>query len=259
MILGDFHIHSTYSDGQLSISELVDLYGERGFGAIAITDHLCEKESFLGRAARYLEKSIMHERFNEYLECIRVEARRAWDEYGMVVIPGVEITKNSFVYKNSAHIVALGIHEFIDADQDVKSVCNQIHDQGGIAIAAHPVSTKKLEPQTFYLWNNREELRDYFDAWEVASGPYLFPEVLQSDLPKVANSDLHRPIQMRSWKTIVDAEPKVESILYAIRDQKLEFYFYEDEQVAPSSSYRVCLDPYKKFNLHLKYAVLLER
>ncbi|NJM10303.1 MAG: PHP domain-containing protein, partial [Bdellovibrionaceae bacterium] len=39
MFLADLHVHSNFSDGHLSISELVDFYGQRGFGAIAVTDH----------------------------------------------------------------------------------------------------------------------------------------------------------------------------------------------------------------------------
>ncbi len=46
MILGDFHIHSNFSDGRFSIPEIVDLFGGRGFGAIAITDHLCEERLY---------------------------------------------------------------------------------------------------------------------------------------------------------------------------------------------------------------------
>ena len=94
-MLADFHVHSTFSDGKLSIPEVVDLFGSRGFGAIAITDHLCEERTLIGKAA-------------------------------------------------------------------------------------HPVSTRKPEKQTYYLWDRRKELAGEFDAWEVASGPYLFSEVLQS-------------------------------------------------------------------------------
>lgn len=31
----DLHIHSNFGDGKPSISEIVDLYGQNGFGAIA--------------------------------------------------------------------------------------------------------------------------------------------------------------------------------------------------------------------------------
>ena len=42
MLLCDFHIHSNYSDGKLSVPEIVDFYGERGFDCICITDHLAD-------------------------------------------------------------------------------------------------------------------------------------------------------------------------------------------------------------------------
>ncbi len=64
MFLCDFHIHSKKSDGKLSVAELVDFYGERGFGAIAITDHLCEVSTFLGQSARYLQKTILEKQFS---------------------------------------------------------------------------------------------------------------------------------------------------------------------------------------------------
>jgi len=68
----------------------------------------------------------------------------------------------------------------------------KIRGQGGIAVAAHPVSTRKLEFQTYHLWNRRDELAQEFDAWEVASGPHLFDEVKESRLPVLATSDLHQ-------------------------------------------------------------------
>jgi len=38
-LLSDFHVHTKWSDGRLSIREVVDLYGSTGkFDVIAITD-----------------------------------------------------------------------------------------------------------------------------------------------------------------------------------------------------------------------------
>src|SRR5690349_3064757 len=97
MILADLHIHSTFSDGKLTIPELVDFYGRRGFGAIAITDHLCETQTVIGKAARYLGRTLTPATFPFYRELLKSEAARAWDRYRMVVIPGVELTKNSIL------------------------------------------------------------------------------------------------------------------------------------------------------------------
>lgn len=233
MFLADFHLHTNMSDGKIPMTELVDLFGRRGFGAIAITDHLCEQVSFLGRASRYLNLSLSNERFPRYMEMIAEQAERAWREYRMVVLPGFEITKNSLSNHRSAHVLAVGIDSFVNPNQDIPELCRDIRAKGGLAIAAHPVSTRKLEKQTYHLWDRREELRDSFDAWEVASGPYLFDEVLHSGLPMIANSDMHLPRHMTSWKTLLDCERHPEAILDAIRQQELRFHFYRDAIMMP--------------------------
>ncbi|MBL7714553.1 MAG: hypothetical protein JNL01_03735 [Bdellovibrionales bacterium] len=227
MFLADFHMHSTYSDGRLSIAELVDLYGKAGFGAIAITDHLCEKETLIGRAAKWIGNTLTEASFPFYLKTIEAEAARAWDQYRMIVIPGFELTKNTINNDRSAHILGLGVSEFLSADADAYDLAQAIRDQGALSVAAHPVSTRKMEKQTHHLWNRRWELASVMDAWEVASGPHLFEEVFESGLAMLANSDLHAPKQMRSWKTVLECEKHPEAILQAIRDQKLSFKFYD--------------------------------
>lgn len=233
MFLADFHMHTNLSDGKLSLQELVDLYGKRGFGAIAVTDHLCEKLSLLGKASRYLGMSLREDNFAAYIEQIREEAERAWGQYRMLVIPGFEITKNSLNNHRSAHMLALGVTEFIDPNLDIPDLCKSIRAKGGLAIAAHPVSTRKWEKQTYHLWDRRHELAQEFDAWEVASGPEIFPEVLHSGLPIIANSDLHLPKQMSSWKTLLHCEREQDAIFHAIRTQDLQFHFYQDAALAP--------------------------
>lgn len=228
MFLADLHMHSTFSDGKLAIPELVDFYGSRGFGAIAITDHLCEGKSLLGKAANYLRRTLTEATFPIYREILRSEAERARERYGMVVIPGFELTRNSMSNHRSAHILALGADRFVDADRDPLELARAVRSAGALAIAAHPVSTRRLEKQTYHLWDRREELAGEFDAWEVASGPHLFHEVLETRLPKLATSDLHAPWQITSWKTVFECERHPEAILDAIRGQRVTFRFYQD-------------------------------
>jgi predicted metal-dependent phosphoesterase TrpH len=229
MFLGDFHLHSTFSDGKLTIPELVDLFGNRGFGVIAITDHICEEQSVIGKAASILNQTLTRASFPLYREILRSEAERAWDQYRMIVLPGFELSKNSVSNHRSAHILGIGVEEYFPADEDAAILAKRIRGAGGVSVAAHPVSTRKREKQTYHLWDRRNELRDLFDAWEVASGPYLFDEVLESDLPKIASSDLHRPSQMTSWKTVLDCEKHPDAILDAIRKRDLRFQFYREE------------------------------
>jgi hypothetical protein len=227
--LADLHMHSTFSDGKHSIPELVDLHGRRGFGAIAITDHLCEDRSIIGKAASYLRQTLTPATFPLYMEILKSEAERAWRQYRMIVIPGFELTKNSVSNHRSAHILAIGCKAFVSANGDATDLARAVRAQGALAVAAHPVSTRKIEKQTYHLWDRRLELAEELDAWEVASGPFLFHEVLHSGLPMIATSDLHARRQLTSWKTVFDCERHPEAILDAVRRQELDFRFYEEK------------------------------
>ena len=70
MLLCDFHIHTTYSDGILPLPEVVDLFGRSGHDVIAITDHIVNRDNGLGRIAHRIRHS---------LECRELEALRGGD------------------------------------------------------------------------------------------------------------------------------------------------------------------------------------
>lgn len=232
--LGDFHVHSNLSDGRLPIPEVIDLFGKLGFGVIAITDHIAESHTYIGKAAAYLNQVLTRETFPKYMELLKEEGERAWKQYGMLVIPGFELSKNSISNHRSAHILGIGITDYVEADGDPVDLAAAIHDQGALAVAAHPVNTRKIEKQTYHLWDRREELANTFDAWEVASGPYLFDEVLETSLPKIASSDLHKPSQMTSYKTVLECERHPEAILEAVRKQQISFEFYRAPAPKPA-------------------------
>lgn len=226
MFLSDLHVHSTYSDGSLTIGQLVDFYGERGFGCIAITDHLCERATIMGLAARYMKVTLTETTFPDYLHEIEREAERAWDRYRLLVLPGFELTKNTFSNHRSAHILGIGVKALVDPAGDVTDLARAIRAQGGLAVAAHPVPTGKAEIQTLHLWHRRRELATEFDAWEVASGAEYFDEVEDSGLPLLATSDFHHPQNIRGWKSVFDCERRLEAVLDCVRKQKLDFHFY---------------------------------
>ena len=226
MFLADLHVHSRFSDGRMTIPELIDFYGRRGFGAIAITDHICEAGTFLGLAARYMNWTLVRANFGHYLDVIREEGERARKLYDMVVIPGFELSQNSLSHHRSAHILGLGVSGFVDASGEIETLVDRIRGQGALSVAAHPLSTGKTELQTLHLWGRREELKDRFDAWEVGSGAFWFDEVRRSGLPMLATSDLHHAGQINSWKSVFHCERHPEAILDAVRRQRLDFHFY---------------------------------
>jgi hypothetical protein len=224
----DLHIHSQFSDGKLSIGEIVDLYGRRNFGAIAITDHLCEKMGVIGRVSHGLRYSLTKESFSPYLETLKREADRAMKKYGMLLIPGFEITKNSFINHRSAHILILGTTEFIDPELSVDEILERAKAARAFTIAAHPFHTGEFEFQTFHLWSRREKIKGLIDAWEVNCRRAISSEILTAHLPLIANSDFHHWGHFASWKTRVLAEPEIQSVFDGIRLQKIDFFLDQD-------------------------------
>lgn len=227
MLLSDFHIHSTFSDGKLTIPEIVDLYGKQNFGAIAITDHLCEEKTWLGKAAAYLGRTLTPASFHLYIKILQSEAERAWSQYRMVLLPGFEITKNTILNHRSAHILAIGVTDWISADLGIVETCRKIREKGGLSIAAHPLAPNHLSKHPYWLWDNREELAPEIDAWEITNNRVLLKDVLATRLPKIANSDFHRLEHFSSWKTLIHAEAKQEAILEAVRRQNIEFRYVQ--------------------------------
>jgi len=224
-LLCDFHIHTTWSDGKMSVAEVVDLYGSTGkFDVIAITDHILMKKDLLARAGRIATLGrrnfgIREEDFDAYLEDIRKEAARALKQYGMLVIAGAEVTQNRIKAKMNSHIVALNIRKYISADQRADEILLEIRRQGALSIACHPhhTTTRRIEISTCYLWDHREELSDLVDVWEAANRDDLFSVTSLKHYPYVANSDFHKPKHLYSWKTLVRSEKNWPAIKQALR------------------------------------------
>ncbi len=224
-LLCDFHIHTTWSDGLLSMREVIDLYGRTGdFDVIAITDHILRKKDWLARAGRVATLgrrrfSVTDETFPHYLEAIREEAERAKREYDLLVVAGAEVTKNHSRAKKNAHILALGITEFISADQTPEQVLLEIRRQGAVSIACHPQPRprRRFELETTYLWDHRDEVAGLVDAWEAANRDDLFPVTSLKHFPYVANGDFHKPKHLHSWKTLLRCPKTWEGVQQALR------------------------------------------
>src|SRR4029434_2014656 len=71
--------------------------------------------------------------FTAYLEDIAMPARRAWDTYGMLVIPGAEVTQNRLSGRKNSHIIALDIKRYVSADQPADAILKEIRRQDGLS------------------------------------------------------------------------------------------------------------------------------
>jgi len=220
MLLCDFHIHTKYSDGFVELRETVDLFGQAGFDVIAITDHVVNGDNSFGKLAHRFKFTITENNFHTYMSDIRQEAERAWNKYGMLIIPGVEITKNRLSAEKSAHILIIDVKDFISACWDYERIFLEARKQDALVIACHPHHTSDFMRDTLFLWNNRDKFSKYIDAWEIANRDDVFNVVSLKRYPYIANSDFHRAHHLYSWKTLLNCEKDVECVKQCIRHNK---------------------------------------
>jgi predicted metal-dependent phosphoesterase TrpH len=220
MLLCDFHIHTKYSDGSVELRKTIDLFGQAGFDVIAITDHVVNGDNSMGKLAHRFKLSVTAKNFDEYISNVRYEAERAWDKYEMLVIPGVEITKNYISPDKSAHILIIDIKEFIPACLNYEKIFLEAKQQDSLIVACHPHNMSDMSMDTLFLWNNRDKYARYIDAWEIANRDDVFNVISLKKYPYIANSDFHRVRHLYSWKTLLNCEKKIESIKNCIRHNK---------------------------------------
>ena len=230
MLLCDFHIHTNYSDGKLSVPEVVDFYGERGFDCICITDHLADPKRFIGKLSELSNMTLAREQVGEYFAVIERERQRAWRRYKMLVLTGIEFNKDGYTRKTSAHLLGIDLKAPISAALDIPEIIEQIHRQGGLAVASHPhIMKSEWGRNTLYLWENQERFAPLLDAWEIANRNNIFNDIGLKRLPFIANSDFHKPKHIYSWKTLVHAAKDAGAIKDCIRrNEHVAITLYRD-------------------------------
>ncbi len=220
MLLCDFHIHTTYSDGSVELKRTVDLFGQAGFDVIAITDHVVSEVNSIGKFAHRFNLTVREDNFDEYMEHVKEEAERAWDKYGMLVIPGVEISKNHLSSDKSAHMLLIDIKDFISASWNYEKIFSEAKEQDALIVACHPHYMSDMSKDTLFLWNNREKYAKYIDAWEVANRDDVFNVISLKKYPYLANSDFHKARHLYSWKTLLNCEKDTAAVKQCIKHNK---------------------------------------
>ncbi len=230
-LLTDLHIHTTFSDGTIPIEEVVKIYGEAHFDAIAITDHLFDTQS--PRSLELYDEGKSIKDLKGYFRKIEEVSHWAKEAYDLLVIPGLEICNLVEDY----HILGIDLKEAINPNRNADGVIQEIHHQGGLAIASHPhlklsyfIEDDKVSIRNhpLHLWKHREKYLDKLDAWEIANREDLFTVVSLEHLPFVANSDFHERHHLAAWKSLILAEKQRESIKQAILQRKLSLFFFNE-------------------------------
>jgi predicted metal-dependent phosphoesterase TrpH len=191
ILSGDFHVHAAPADGTLWPWELRREARRAGLDVVAVTNH----------------NSILAGRF-----------AHAWASYfhgpSAMILAGEEITSPDY------HMAAVGITRVVDRRNDAASAVEEIHAQGGVAIAAHP---------TRRYWAGYENATPALDGAEVAALPEraFAPEFVEffrraqarnPDIAAIGSSDFHAWPSLGTRRTYLFALERSESaVLDAIR------------------------------------------
>lgn len=165
---------------------------ELEFDFIAITDHY----------------AFSHEDCIPVIQKCQVESR-------LLCIPGAEVFVRSLTLP---HLLAVGIQRNIP-QASLEAYVEEIHRQGGLAIAAHP-----SDP----LYTDDELYHSGLDAMECGRGSYEYDQRQwelseEYNLPCVYNSDAHAPVEMGRRYTICSVPIKsIANLMTAIREKKCE-------------------------------------
>ena len=189
----DLHTHSSmWSDGGFTPWGLVLEAERQGLDAIAVTGH---NEVLDGRLAQ---------RFSRAID-------------GPIVIGGEEV-----LAEGRFHMIAAGVKEVVDFRQSAAAVIEDVHRQGGVAIAAHPF------PGIIAGWDAAAMQR--LDGAEICH-PAIFERANRQRLLEqfaarrpmaaIGSSDFHGLGQMGLCRTFVfAADASEQGILDAIRARR---------------------------------------
>ena len=190
VLAADFHVHAFPGDGALPSWELAREASRRGLHAIVVSNH-----------NQTLAPKILPGLFSG----------------AVLLIPAQEVTTPRF------HLVAAGITRTVDWRKGEREIVRDIHAQGGVVIAAHPVgrywrggdamlaaidAAEVAHPLTGMLDTARDELTSFFTRARVVN-PGIAP---------IGSSDFHMVAPLGVCRTYVFAESvTVKGVLDAIR------------------------------------------
>ena len=201
---GDFHVHTSYSDGCVNPSGRVHEAWLDGLDIIAITDHY-EGQSgvkkFLkvtapynddGQPTPYLAASKVGAVKVDF-NAIHAEAEGTLKKagYPMLLIKGCEMARNA---KSHGHFNCLFLKDINGLyDKNMKEAFVKVKAQGGIIIHNHPAWRRDTSDKTPF----HEEVygAGLIDGVEVVNGSTFYPHIvkrcIEEKLTMFANTDIH--------------------------------------------------------------------
>jgi len=188
----DLHVHTSWSDSKSSVKQVVKAASAKRLDGLAITDH-------------------------NTLEGAREALREAQE---LLIIPGEEVETWR------GEVLALGISEALPKGLDAPEAVDEIHSQGGIAVAPHPTIPLLNTLSISLLRTLPLDAVEVFSsitpfAWRYAKKNVRLAKSL--GLPMVAGSDSHHHGTVGDAYTLIDADAGgVDAVLKAIKAGRTE-------------------------------------
>jgi hypothetical protein len=257
-LLCELHAHSRWSDGELSVRELVDLHGRSGFDVLCVTDHVVRTDDPWREEDGARFSSIEEATFPLYLAEVEREAERAARTYGLLVIPGLELTFNDPEPVLAAHAVAVGLRTFVSVDHGIAEAMKTAAEAGAALVAAHPNSAqdrrsasaespvartpeRRSQPPT-----ERGRLTERFSCdaglralahrFELFNRTQLFGWIATAALPAVASGDFHTPEHLLGWKTLLPSVHDEAAVVDYLRSPRPVYLARLDDELVRAAA-----------------------
>jgi predicted metal-dependent phosphoesterase TrpH len=187
--IGNLHTHTEASDGKMTYNEVITEAQRLGFNFIAITDHNTispDTKEFCPKETRIL------------------------------CITGEEVSTKK------GHMLAIGIKEAIPKDLSPEETIIKIHEQGGLAIPAHPGASngltigkiKELPVDAVECSIRHQKEGEKYDCESLPNVPHVY------------NSDAHKKEELsRAANKCLMKELTFENLAEAVKDNHC-FNFY---------------------------------
>jgi hypothetical protein len=195
------HLHTTFSDGELSLAELKDHFQAKGFQFLLMSDHA---------------EGMDGEKMRAYVaQC------RALSDDRFLIVPGLEFAYPSKAVPGSSHLhlLGFGIARYERA-KDPVGMIHTIHRLGGLAVLAHPYPAHapdyaELAPllDGIELWNTKYNGRFAPALWN-----YVLLQQIQRRGSKTFGfygTDFHWKTQYAGMVVSVEAEQLAAPVLLA--------------------------------------------
>ena len=194
----DTHVHTCYSHDSLADPTRIIMSAyNRGLSGIAITDHGTLAGAYeAGKALRRLVRSG------------RIPST-------FFIIPGEEIGSKD------GHIIGLFLKHEVPGDMSAAKTVDAIHEQGGIAIAAHPLLDHCLGKLANTLPFDAVESKNeaevlHFSGANIVEKQHRSAFYASCTKPLIGSSDSHVPWSVGLCYTLLNCDPNPDSVRAAL-------------------------------------------